>query len=129
MTKNILIAWLVLILFSSFAQAKEQDSTGKISHVVLVWLKQPGDQKMRDEFVSASRSLNDLPGIISRHVGVVVPSGRKIVDDSFDVAVTVTLKDKAALKAYMGHPRHKKIVHDVLQPLVGKIVAYDFAGQ
>lgn len=128
MTKNILIGWLVLILFSSFAQAKE-DSTGKISHVVLVWLKQPGNQKMRDEFVTASRALNDLPGIISRHVGVVVPSERKIVDDSFDVAVTVTLKDKAALKAYMEHPRHKQIVHEVLQPLVDKIVAYDFAGQ
>lgn len=116
----------MLLMFSSFAQAKEQKVGSSISHVVLVWLKEPGNQQMRDKFVSASRSLNNLPGIISRHVGVVVPSEREIVDDSFDVAVTVTLKDEKALKAYMSHPRHKKVVQDVLKPLVGKIVAYDF---
>lgn len=119
--------WFVcLFLAVSLSHA---DTNEKISHVVMVWLKEPGNKVMREEFVKASESLNDLPGIISRHVGVAVPSDRKIVDDSFDVAVTVTLKDKAALDAYMEHPKHKKIVHDKLQPLVGKIVAYDFISQ
>lgn len=101
----------------------------QVSHIVLVWLKEPGNIEMRKQFVAASRSLNNLPGIVNRHVGVVLPSNRKIVDDSFDVAVTVTLKDKNALKAYLDHPRHKQVLKEKLKPLVGKIIAYDMISQ
>lgn len=103
--------------------------TDQVSHIVLVWLKEPGNMEMRKQFVAASRSLNDLPGIVNRHVGVVLPSNRKIVDDSFDVAVTVTLKDKNALQAYLEHPRHQQVLKEKLKPLVGKIIAYDLISQ
>ncbi|MGR9100287.1 MAG: Dabb family protein [Gammaproteobacteria bacterium] len=99
----------------------------KVSHVILVWLKKPGDEQMKKQFVEASRKLNRLPGIINRHVGYAVQRDRAIADDSFDVAVTVTLKNEEALRAYMEHPLHKKIVEESLKPLVGRIVAYDFA--
>lgn len=105
------------------------ESDAKVSHVVMVWLKEPGNQKMRHDFVKASEQLNKLPGIISRHVGVVVPSDRGIVDDTFDVAITVTLENKKALEAYMNHPKHKKIVEQQIKPLVNRVVAYDFASE
>jgi len=125
--KNILsILFMATVLLSAPVHAENKPVSKPISHIILVWLKEPGNAEMRQQFVEASKSLNDLPGIINRHVGISVKSNRKIVDDSFDVAVTVTLKDEAALKAYMNHPKHKQIVHDKLKPLVGKIIAYDF---
>ncbi len=117
----LLAGWL--LLSSGFVSAEDAKP---FSHVVLVWLKEPGDEEMRRKFVEASSTLNNLPGILFRHVGVVSPSSRAIVDDTFDVAVTVTLKDKKAFKAYMEHPQHKKVVDEQLKPLVNRIVAYDF---
>lgn len=116
------------ILLMSASMVNAQDGS-KVTHVVLVWLKDPGNPVMRKQFIEASRQLNNLPGIVNRHVGVVVPSDRAIVDDTFDVGVTVTLKDKKALKVYMEHPKHKKIVEEKLKPLVNKIVAYDFTSK
>ncbi len=119
---------MLMLVSAHVAEAGDQ-AKGTVSHVIMVWLKEPGSAKMREQFVNASRELNTLPGIISRHVGVVLPSDRPIVDDSFDVAVTVTLKDKAAFEAYMDNPKHKQIVDAKLKPLVNKIVAYDFISE
>jgi subtilisin-like proprotein convertase family protein len=101
----------------------------KISHVVMVWLKEPGNQQQRKAFIKASEQLNDFTGILNRHVGVVIPSDRNIVDDTFDVAVTVTLKNKKALQAYLDSPKHKKIIQEQIKPLVNRTVAYDFISQ
>ncbi len=128
MKKFGLLSALIVLWLSFPFQAYAEDGR-TISHVVLVWLKEPGNQKMRRDFVAASEKLNSLPGIISRHVGIVVPSDRGIVDDTFDVAITVTLKNRQALEAYMQNPIHKNVVEKQLKPLVNRIVAYDFISE
>ncbi len=110
-------------------QSALAENDGRVTHVVLVWLKEPGNQRMRHEFVAASEQLNSLPGVIHRHVGVVMPSDRAIVDDTFDVAITVTLENKKALQAYTQHPKHKKILEQQIKPLVNRVVAYDFISE
>jgi heme-degrading monooxygenase HmoA len=123
---------LQLVLFgclssqANFVLAKENK---KVTHVVMVWLKEPGNTQQREAFIKASEQLNDLPGIVNRHVGVVLPSDRKIVDDTFDVAVSVTMESEEALKAYLKNPKHKKILHDKIKPLINRTVAYDFISQ
>jgi heme-degrading monooxygenase HmoA len=102
---------------------------GAVNHVVLVWLNDPGNTEMRAEFIRHSKKLNSLPGIISRQVGAAMTSERSIVDDSFDVAVSVTLKDQAAFNAYMNAPLHKQIVEKKLKPLIKRVVAYDFISE
>jgi hypothetical protein len=42
------------------------------------------------------------------------------------VAVSVTMESQAALQAYLENPKHKKILHDRIKPLINRIVAYDF---
>ncbi len=102
------------------------ENDNKVSHVVLVWLKEPGNIAMRKQFIEASSALNNLPGVLNRHVGMVIQSDKQIIDDTFDIAVTVTLKDKQALQAYMNNPTHKQIIEKKLKPLVNRIVVYDF---
>lgn len=118
------LCFLALTVNSVSAQENK-----KITHVVMVWLKQPGNEKQRTQFIKASEQLNDLPGIVSRHVGVVKASDRSIIDDTFDVAVTVTMENEAALKAYLNHPNHKKILKEKIKPLTNRVVAYDFISQ
>lgn len=126
----ILLSQIILLTFFSFSSATvSAQENKKITHVVMVWLKQPGDKADRTAFIKASEELNDLPGIINRHVGVVETSDRSIVDDTFDVAVTVTMKNKAALQAYLNHPKHQKILEEKIKPLTNRVVAYDFVSQ
>ena len=124
MKKNYIKVAALLILWLLTPLAQAQDKT--LSHVVIVWLKEPGNDAMRQKFIDASQPLSRLPGVISRHVGVVLPSKRQLVDDTFDVAVTAMFKSRAALKAYLNNPRHKKILHEKIKPLVNRVVIYDF---
>ena len=130
MKKTLLLLQVTLLaclsMNTGFVSAEENK---KITHVVMVWLKQPGNEQQRAEFIKASEQLNDLAGIVSRHVGVVLPSDRNIVNDTFDVGITVTLENKAALKAYLNNPKHKKILKEKLKPLTNRVVAYDFISQ
>jgi len=130
MKKILVLVQIVLLgFFSSFSSSVLAEGNKKITHVVMVWLKQPGNEADKTAFIKASEELNKLPGIISRHVGVVKASDRSIVDDTFDVAVTVTMKNKAALDAYLNHPKHKKILKEQIKPLTNRVVAYDFVSQ
>lgn len=115
-----------LCLFGTHVSAKDNK---KITHVVMVWLKQPGNEQQRSAFIKASERLNDLPGIVNRHVGVVIASDRGIVDDTFDVAVSVTLESEEALKAYLNNPKHKKTLNEKIKPLINRTVAYSFISQ
>ncbi len=130
MKKTLLLLQLTLLtsLFmnAGFVSAEENK---KITHVVMVWLKEPGNEQQRAEFIKASEQLNDLPGIVNRHVGVVRSSDRIIVNDTFDVAVTVTMESEAALKAYLNNPKHKKILKEKIKPLTNRVVVYDFISQ
>lgn len=117
---SLLLASLLFWLYSGHALALEQ----QVRHVVLVWLNQSGNQSVQSQFINNSKSLKGLPGVVSRHVGVAMPSNSKIADASFDVAITVVLEDRAALDSYLNHPQHKQVVK-LNKPLVAKIVAYN----
>ena len=125
MKKLIAITQLFILgglLFVSPVQAEDDDKA--ITHYVKVWLNKGEDENIRKEFVKISETLNDLPGVIYRHVGVVSKSERKIADNDFDVAITATLKNKAALNAYLNHPKHKEVMKKI-KPMVKKAQASD----
>ncbi|OQK18452.1 hypothetical protein AU255_11730 [Methyloprofundus sedimenti] len=117
------LMFLVLIFTVTISHAQEDS---RVSHVVVVWLKEPGNTQMREQFINASRALETLPGVLSRHVSAVIPSDRPKVDDTFDVAVTVTFKNAEALKNYMRNQKHKDMLNKQLKPLVNRIVVYNF---
>jgi len=98
---------------------------GKIEHVVVVWLKTPGDRAAREQVIAASQTLTSIPGVTGLKAGTMVPGERAIVDSSFDVALIVSFTDRAALQAYLTHPVHVRLVEETLKPLVNKIRVYD----
>jgi hypothetical protein len=98
---------------------------GGITHVVLMWLKTPGDAAAIDKIVRTSREFTAIPGVVSVRIGRPMASTRPVVDASFDVGLAMTLNDEAALHAYETHPQHLKAVTEVLRPLAAKTVVYD----
>lgn len=100
---------------------------GQVTHVVVCWLKQPGDHTARRQLIQESRSFEAIPGVVSVWAGSVLPSTRPAVDSSFDVAVVMRFADERALNAYEHDPRHLAAVQRTLKPLVARYIVYDFS--
>ena len=101
-------------------------NTYPIEHIVIVWLKEPGNAEHRERIIAESEILKDIPGVLSLKSGSVITSDRSIVDSSFDVALIVSFEDQATLDSYVIHPTHIKLLEETLKPLVEKIQVYDF---
>ncbi len=106
--------------------AQASDDSGTVEHVVVVWLKTPGDRTAQQQVIRASQSLKSIPGVVSLKAGTMIPSERPIVDSSFDIALTVTFTDEQAMQHYLTHPTHVQLLEETLKPLVDKIQVYDF---
>ncbi len=119
------LAILSCLFLISPVHASDKDEV--ITHVIVIWLNKSGNEEARNKFITASKTLNDLPGIIHRNVSVVQKSNRSIVDDTFDVLITVTFKNKTALQAYLDHPKHKAAVK-LFKSMVNRIVIYNSIG-
>lgn len=100
---------------------------GRVNHVVIVWLKDHESQTARKEYIEATKSLSNLPMVLSYRIGTVLPGGREVVDSSYDVAIVATFENAQALDEYTRHPDHKKVLDEKLKPLVDKVIVYDFA--
>ena len=123
-------AWVSLVVFAGCQAQRAPERGAKpqaaVTHVVLCWLKTPGDEAARQKIIETSKTFESIPGVVSVTSGRVLPSTRPVVDSSYDVGIVVTFTDEDALRAYDGHPTHRKAVDEVLKPLVGKFVVYDF---
>lgn len=96
------------------------------SHVVIFWTD-PKKAKAADDLIAgAEKYLRPVPGIVSFHVGRMVPSHRPVVEQSYQVALNIVFKDKKAQDDYQAHPLHVDFVEKVFKPNCAKCVVYDF---
>ncbi len=100
-------------------------SNQTIEHIVIIWLKQPGNVNAQDKIIKASQELKAIPGVITLRSGKMVPSQRKVVDSSYDIALIVSFINRAALDAYLVHPVHVNLLEKTMKPLIKKIKVYD----
>jgi hypothetical protein len=106
--------------------ALHADGSKHIGHIVICWLKNPGDKEARQKLIEVSKTFRQIPGVIDVHCGNVIPSPRPVVDSSYDIAVVMTFDGMESLKAYQTDPIHMKATREVLMPLTGRILIYDF---
>lgn len=116
---------------ASEAQAESDSDDRKIHHLVVVWLKQAGDEKMRQQYIEESRRLADLPGVLAYDVGTpaVIQRGHvnAALDESYDVAVSSVYESREAYEAFLKNPAYLRVAQQVLRPLVDKYKVYDFS--
>jgi hypothetical protein len=98
-----------------------------LSHVVIFWTD-PAKPDATDALLAgAEEYLRDIPGVLSFHVGRMVPSHRDVVDQSYQVALNLQFPGKAEEEAYQIHPRHVDFVEKVFKPNCVKARIFDFA--
>jgi Stress responsive A/B Barrel Domain len=117
-----LAACLALVSCATIAPPAAQ---GTVDHVVLLWLKRPGNAADRQAVLAATDELRSIPGILFLDYGTPLASDRPVVDDSFDIGLTMRFESAAALRAYETDPLHVKKVTEVLRPLSRKLQVYD----
>lgn len=120
----LLLAALGLVSCSTLAPPAPR---GTVDHVVLLWLKRPGNERDRAAVRAVADELRAIPGIRFLDHGTPLPSDRPVVDDSFDVGFVMRFDSAASLQAYEGHPVHVAKVKQTLLPLSRKILVYDIA--
>jgi hypothetical protein len=126
-----LVLWLgVFCLGAGCATAPKPVPPGKLFHVGLVWLKEPGNAAHRQQIVAAAHAFaREIPEVQFLSVGQSPPSPSPYVDDSFDVCLVMQFADRAAMERYNQHPVHQKAAQEAFLPLSKKILFYDFISE
>jgi len=101
---------------------------GQITHVVLFWLKRPGNVDDQNVLIRASRSFRRMKGVTEVCVGRSLPVERP-VEQPFDIGVVMTFKDVRALKKFETNQRHQQLVEAALRPLVRRYIVYNFSNE
>lgn len=116
---------VVALSLASCAGIAPPAARGTVDHVVLIWLKRPGNEADRQAVRAAADELRAIPGIRFLDHGTPLASDRPVVDDSFDVGLVMRFDSAASLQSYETHPVHVAKVKEVLLPLSRKILVYD----
>jgi hypothetical protein len=120
------VAALFLSSCMSCPLGHKTTAKGKVEHVVLLWLKRPGNAADRAAVIAAARKFQaEIPQIQHLGVGTAVPSARPVVDDSFDVGLVMRFANAADMSTYEKHPVHQKAVAEILKPVARKLLVYD----
>ena len=112
---------------SDLLSLQSSDSIGEMfSHIVVFWTKpdvEDAEQRLVD---GLNHYLPGIPGVISMHVGKCAPSDRPVVDQTYQVALNITFKNKIVQDEYQLHPQHVEFVEKVFKQVCDRVVVYDF---
>ena len=116
-------------IWTSAAEPKP-GKEGRLYHVGLVWLKDPGNAEQRMKIIEAAHSFaKEIPEVESVSVGQTLPLTSSYADASFDVCLVMRLQDKVAMDRYGAHPVHRRAAREIFLPLSKKILFYDFISE
>lgn len=125
-----MLVFASLTVLSARAQAEPASDSGKVHHVVIIWLKQAGDEQARRQYITGSAGLAELPGVVSYDPGTPANVKRShinpAIDESYDVAVSSVFESREAYEAFLTHPEYLRVAQQVLRPLVERYKVFDF---
>jgi hypothetical protein len=96
------------------------------SHVVIFWTNPANPNAADDLIAGAKKYLAPIPGVLSFHIGRMVPSHRAVVDQTYQVALNLVFPDKKTQDDYQTHPLHIEFVEKVFKPNCARAMVYDF---
>jgi hypothetical protein len=112
---------------SAVSQLPPSDSDrALLQHIVMIWFKPEITESQIEQVVAATRTLQSIPGVVSVSAGRAIASDRPMVDDSFDVGVTMVFDNAADMKAYVSHEAHKAFLKTYIAGKTRRVVIYDY---
>lgn len=79
-------------------------------HTVFFWLKKDLDAAQRAAFSAGVESLSAISCAEAVYIGTPAATARPVIDRTYDIGLTVVLKDLEAHDAYQVDPIHTKFV-------------------
>ncbi len=126
-SKPIAILVIALGIVGFVAPTAIADSRGEISHIVVLWLKHPGNVEEENALIRATHSFRRIHGVRRIEVGRSIPIHRPEIEQAFDLCAIITFKDESALTKFENDKRHAQAVELFLKPFVRRYVIYNFA--
>ena len=80
------------------------------SHVVIFWTKPDKPAAAEELIAGAEKYLRPIAGVLSFHIGKMVPSHRDVVDQTYQVALNLQFASKQLQDEYQVHPLHLDFV-------------------
>lgn len=130
-----LLPMVLAVVLAGCAAAQTESPNGadaprRVHHLVVVWLKQPGEESLRQRYIDESKALAKLPGVLAYDAGTPARIQRghasSALDESYDVAITGVFENQPAFEAFLRHPEYTRVAREVLRPLVERYRVYDF---
>ena len=123
---RILVILLFTLNITACESVIEKQLESKVVHIVLIWLKEQGNEQHIQQIIDATQQLKEIAKIKELRVGESIVSDRKIVDASFDVGLYMIFDSNDAMQDYLVHPKHEHAVRTIIKPLASKIRVHDF---
>jgi hypothetical protein len=96
------------------------------SHVVIFWTD-PSKPDAPDEVIAgAKKYLAPIPGVTNFNAGKMVSSHREVVDQSYQVGLSIQFENKKVQDDYQTHPLHLEFINQC-KSLWTNVTVYDFA--
>ena len=124
----ILLCCTAFSLTSTGAQAAAARS-GQVTHVMLFWLKRPGNFDDQNFLLRALRTLRRVRGVNDARLGRSLPVARPGVEQSFDLGVLIIFRDREALEKFERDQRREQAIDAMLRPLVRQYTVYNFVNE
>ncbi len=94
-------------------------------HTVIFWLKKDLTQEDRDLFFDGVKTLEAIASVEQSFMGAPADTPKRpVVDDSYDCALSVVLRDLAAHDLYQADPIHLAFI-EKCGHLWERVVIYD----
>ncbi len=126
------VAMFLTCIALSFASTGAQAAatrSGQVTHVILFWLKRPGNVDDQNFLRRALRTLRRARGVNDIRVGRPLLVDRPSVEQSFDLGVVMTFRDREALEKFERDPRREQAIDAMLRPLVRQYTVYNFVNE
>jgi Stress responsive A/B Barrel Domain len=119
---------IALFLAPAGAQAVATRS-GQVTHVMLFWLKRPGNVDDQNFLRRALRTLRRARGVNDMRVGRPLLLDPPSVEQSFDLGVVIIFRDREALEKFERDQQREQAIDAVLRPLVRRYTVYNFVNE
>ena len=96
-----------------------------LTHTVIFWLKNDLCEDQKNIFINEVKTLGEISSVEDFHLGKPAATPKRpVVEDSYDFAITVVLKDMVAHDDYQTDPIHLKFI-DNCKEMWERVVIYD----
>jgi len=103
---------------------QESGSSSGFRHHVFFWLKEPGNEEHRRQFLHELRAMKKIPVVEQCAIGIPAGTPRNVVDNSWTFDWLLTFPDRDTWAIYNDHPLHDKFIERAGQ-LWERIQVYD----